>query len=316
MYLVIDGNNLAHRVFHTPQGSLTKKDGTPSGVVLGVPNSIKGMLEKLPEVERVIVTWDAKGGSAWRKAIYPAYKGNRDYGKDDDEKREAYEGLFMQMEYLHEHLHLLGINSIKVEGYEADDLMAVLSKRIPEMTGKHVLIATSDKDMLQLVSKNVSVYSPFKEKIYSPANFFEEIKVTPEAYVGYRALVGDKSDNIQGIEGIAEGKAGKLMDEYGHIDNILNAQGPQKAKLMKSKVYSRIFTPEGLQTLAINNKIMNFKFVPASVTMEDLVEKNITTKPEVDSKAFRALCTEWQFASILCNYLPFISPFNALGEDD
>lgn len=315
MYLVIDGNNLAHRVFHTPAGELTKKDGTPSGVIYGVMNSVKNMLEKLPEVERVIVTWDAKGGSAWRKAIYPAYKGNRDYGKDDEEKRLAYEGLFMQMEESHKNLHLLGINSIKIEGYEADDLMAVLSKRIPEMTGKHVMIATSDKDMLQLVSNTVSVYSPFRDKVYSPFNFYEEIKVTPEAYVGFRALVGDTSDNIKGIEGIAEGRAMKLMDEYGHIDNILNAQGEQKTKLMKSKVFSRIFTQEGLQTLAVNNKIMNFKFVPESEQLEDEVEHHVKNMPEVNSKAFRAYCTEWQFISILANYLPFISPFNALGED-
>lgn len=315
MFLVVDGNNLAHRIFHTPAGELTKKDGTPSGVVYGIVNSLKGMLERFPETERVIVTWDTRGGSAWRKAIYPDYKANRDYGKDDDEKKEAYKGLFMQMEESHKMLKLLGVNSIKMEGYEADDLMALLSKSIPELAEKHVMIATSDKDMLQLVCKNVSVYSPFKDIVYTPLNFYEEIGVTTEAYVGFRALVGDTSDNIHGIEGIAEGRAKKLMDEYGHIDNVLNAQGKQRDKLLKSKVFSRIFEQQGLKTLGINNKIMNFKFVPESDELSDLISKHIFHMPDVNSKGFREWCIEWQLVSILSNWLPFISTFNALGED-
>ena len=63
MILAIDANNLAHRIHHTPAGSLTLKDGTPSGVMLGVVKSIKGFLEKFPESTRVVMVWDAKGGS-------------------------------------------------------------------------------------------------------------------------------------------------------------------------------------------------------------------------------------------------------------
>lgn len=316
MYLVIDGNNLAHRIFHTPGGDLSLKDGTPSGVVVGVPKSIKQLLDRFPETERVFMVWDAKGGSAWRKKVYTAYKGNRDYGNDDEDKKKKYEGLFNQMQESHNMLHMLGVNSIKVDGYEADDLIAVLSELIPNQTGKHVMVVTSDKDMLQLVSENVSVYSPYKDLIYSPFNFFEEIGVTKEAYIGYRALVGDKSDNITGIQGIAEGKAKKLMDEFGHIDNILNAQGDAKKKLLKSTVYRRIFEPQGLQILAVNNKIMNFKFVPTTEHLTAHITDEISNMPNVDSKAFKAWLMQWQAVSILTSYLPFITPFNALGEDD
>lgn len=315
MFIVVDGNNLAHRIFHTPAGELTKKDGTPSGVVYGIVNSIKGYLEKFPETERVIVAWDTKGGSKWRKALYPDYKANRDYGNDDEEKKLAYQGLFMQMEESHKMLHMLGVNSIKIDGYEADDIIALLADELT-IRNKHMMVITSDKDMLQLVSDNVSIYSPYKDKIYSPTNFFEELGVTKEAYIGYRALIGDTSDNISGIQGIAEGRAKKLMDEFGHIDNVLNAQGDSLKKLKKSVIFSRIFEPQGLRTLGINNKIMNFKFVPREDTILEDITFEVTTQPVVDSKSFRQWCIDWQLASILVNYLPFISVFNALGEDD
>jgi DNA polymerase-1 len=210
----------------------------------------------------------------------------------------------------------VGVNSIKIPGYEADDLMYSVAKEATSVN-KHVMIVTSDKDMLQLVSDNVSIYSPFKDKVISPLNFYEETGVTIESYLGYRALIGDKSDNIIGIEGIAEGKAKKLMDEYGHIDNILNAQGLTKQKLLKSKVFSRIFTSEGLQKLATNNKIMNLRLAPESRAVNDLVYLAVhDSEIEVNSKEFKAWLMRWQFVSILANYLPWVTPFLALGDDE
>lgn len=165
MILVIDGNNLSHRVFHTPQGQLSTKQGEPSGVMLGVLNAIRQNLQRFPETTRVIVTWDAKGGSSWRKAIYSGYKGNRDYGNDDDAKKEAYEGLWKQMQESHEMLHMVGVHSIKVDGYEADDIMAGIAYYAEGKDNpQHVMIVTSDKDMLQLVSDKVSIYSPYRDK--------------------------------------------------------------------------------------------------------------------------------------------------------
>jgi DNA polymerase-1 len=129
--------------------------------------------------------------------------------------------------------------------------------------------------------------------------------------------VGDKSDNIIGIEGIGEGKAKKLMDDHGHIDNVLNAQGLTKQKFMKSKVMSRIFTPEGLQRLGINNKIMNFKHIQFSNESVEAIAGVLTEPtPEINSKEFKAWLMRWQFVSILSDYLTWISPFLALGDDE
>jgi len=311
MILAIDGNNLCHRIFHTSQAVLTTKDGTPSGVMLGSLKAIRGLLQKFPETNRVIVAFDG-GRSVWRRELYPDYKAQRDYGKNDEEKAKSYDGLWKQMEELEKMLHLVAVNCIKIEGQEADDIIS----RICANSKDHVMIVTSDKDMLQLVSDNVSVYSPYKDIVYSPYNFYEKLGVTREAYIGYRVLVGDTSDNIKGIQGIGDKTAKKLMDEFGHIDNILNAQGDVKKSLLKSKIKRRIFEPEGIRTLAINNKIMSFKHVPVIEEVEQTVKDSLFGEyPSVNGKEFKKWLIKWQYASVLSDYLPWISPFLGLGDE-
>lgn len=326
MLMIVDGNNLAYRSFHTPQGSLTTQDGTPSGIILGVLNSLKTLLEKFPETTRVIVAFDG-GKAKWRKDLYPEYKANRSYG-DDPEEKAKFEGLFMQIDELHRALPTLGVHSIKLKGWEADDIIANICYTFEKgaKADDYAMIVTSDKDMLQLVTKKVNVYSPYKDRIISPNNFYEETGVTQDAYIGYRALVGDTSDNIYGVAGIGEKTAKNLMDLYGNLDNILGATGDTKSKLMKSKRTAKIFEPENLRILGRNNKIMSFKYVPYDSEVEEAVntalgiylgpEEEAPTPLSVNSKEFKKFCMKWQFLSILTYYMPFITPFLALGEDD
>lgn len=309
MLILIDMNNLAHRVFHTPQAQLSTKDGTPSGVILGVLNNIKSTIDKFPESTRVFAMWDG-GKSEWRKQAYPNYKANRDYGKEDVEKKEKYDQLWAQMDILHTNLHLFGVNSIKIDGQEADDLIASACNCLPGAK----IIVTSDKDMLQLISHEVSVYTPFKDKMIGLLNFYEETGVTLDSYLGYRALVGDSSDNIIGVPGIGEKTAKNLMDKYGHIDNILNAQGEDKKALMKSARTKKIYDTENLNVLAINNKIMSFKFAQYDVLNPEVIRAHETQLP-VDSKAVREFFIQWQFVQNLTNYMSWILPFKSLGDE-
>lgn len=313
MVLCIDGNNIAHRVFHTRSGTLSTKDGTPSGVILGVMNSIRGYIENFPETEQVIVCWDG-GRSQWRKDLYPDYKAQRDYGAQDEEKRKAYEGLWMQMEELHKFLPDMGVDSIKIQHQEADDIIASIAR--DDKSDKHVMIISSDKDMLQLVNDNVSMYSPYRDKITTPLNFFDETGVEMEAYVGYRALVGDSSDNIKGIPGIGEKTAKGLMDKYGHINNVLNAQGADKKALMKSKRTAKIFEPENLEVLGRNNKIMSFNFCEYDKIQPE-VSKALEGNEEVrfNGDKFKEFCMEWQFVSVLSEYMSWSMLFSSLREE-
>ena len=310
--MLIDMNNLAHRVFHTPQAMLSTKAGEPSGVILGVLNSIKGVIEKFPDTTKVIACWDG-GRSEWRKEIYPLYKAQRDYGKTDVEKADNYEKLWKQMATLHEVLPMFNIRSVKVDKQEADDLIASACKILPGTK----LIVTSDKDMLQLISSEVSVYSPLKDKVgkvIGMLDFYDETGVTQESYIGYRALVGDTSDNISGVPGIGDVTAKNLMSKYGHIDNLLNAQGEDKKALMKSKRTAKIFDEANLKVLGRNNKIMNFKYA-----QYDLLDPAIMSAYEeqlyVNSKNVKDFFIKWQFVQCLQNYMSWIVTFNSLGEE-
>lgn len=307
MYLLVDMNNLAHRVFHTPQGTLTTAQGEPSGVILGTLNALRTMLQKFPEATNIIACWDG-GKSEWRKEMYPEYKAQRDYGEKDSEKEQAYKGLWSQMETLHKNLHKFGVHSVKIKGQEADDIIAIASK---ELSGTKMIIS-SDKDLLQLISSDVSVYTPHKDKVIGKSDFYDVTGVTQDAYLGYRALIGDSSDNISGVPGIGEKTAKKLMDTYGHIDNILNAVGDNKKALLKSARTRKIYEPENINILARNNRIMSFKFSQADVIIP-ILTMNLEMPAELDDVLAKELLAEYQLASILATYKTFIHPFTKLS---
>jgi 5'-3' exonuclease len=309
MLLIIDGNNIACRSFFTPQGNLSTKQGEPSGVILGVLNSLKGYLDKFPETTKVVVAWDG-GRAKWRKALYPEYKANRTHGEGDAEEKAKYDGLFSQIETLHEFLPSLGVSSIKIDSQEADDIIAAICRVHTE----NKIVVTSDKDMLQLIDEHTSIYTPYKDRIISPLNFYAETGVTLDAFVGYKALLGDSGDNIFGIPGIGEKTAKGLLDKYGHIDNILNPTPQAKKELMKSARTKKIFDPENLKILGRNNKLMNFNYI----NFEDFeveVKRALSEELSTDSKTAREFLMRWQFVSLLSNYTSWILSFKSLGDE-
>jgi DNA polymerase-1 len=306
MLLIIDGNNIAYRSFHTPQGSLTTKQGEPSGVMFGVLSSLRFYLETFPDVTRVVVPWDA-GKAKWRKEIYPEYKANRSYGNDPEEKAR-FDGLFKQIDELNDFLPKINVQSIKVKGYEADDLIYALCK----LYEGNIMVVTSDKDMLQLINERVSIFTPYKEKVIGVSNFYEETGVTREAYMGYRALLGDPSDNINGIPLIGEKTAKSLMDKWGNIDNILTATGDGKKELLKSARTRRIFEQQNLEILGRNNRIMNFKYAQFDPEVTEQLKALLTNKGQYSKAEVQKWIMRWQFVSILANYMSWIIPFRGL----
>jgi DNA polymerase I len=316
MLLIIDGNNIAYRAHFTPQGSLTTKAGEPSGVIKGFLESTRGYLQNFPEIERVVVCWDT-GKAEWRKAIFPEYKGNRDYGDDDPEKKESFENLWKQIDILHEILPKFGVQSIRLQNWEADDLVYRVSTMFGEEFS-HAMIVTSDKDMYQLVNDKVSIFRPGNGKkegvVLSPLNFKEIAGVEQEAYIGYKSLLGDPSDNIMGVPGIGEKTAANLINKYGHIDNLLaDRDNIMKAKAKRNKA---IFEPANLKRIGLNHKLMNFQYVPENEEVSKLVIDALTCEvPNISTKEVKDVLIRWQFVSILTNLRPWITPFFGLESE-
>ena len=186
--LIIDGNNLLYRIFWTSNYKI-EESNNPGQIFLFL-RSLKSYVDKFRPTN-VYCTWDKKlkwpSTNFRREATAVEYKAGR-----DDEK---FKNVFENAEKIQELLSDLGVHNIYPLRMEADDLMAYLSSKLP---GPNVII-TTDKDLLQTVTENTIVYTPIKKKEISLDNFEEYTGVKKEYYISFRAVTGDKSDNIPGI---------------------------------------------------------------------------------------------------------------------
>ena len=204
--LVIDGLNTFIRSWSTAPN--LNDNGDHIGGIVGTLKSI-GYAIRLINPTRVIITFDGKGGSNSRKQIYSGYKSER--GKNKIRLNRAYTDLMneedeqvsmkRQMVGLAELLTCLPVTVMVYDGIEADDVMAYIATQLKQ-EGEKVILMSTDKDFLQLVNKDVSVYSPSKKKIYNIDEVLEEFGIHPHNFINFRMIDGDKSDNVGGINGL------------------------------------------------------------------------------------------------------------------
>ncbi len=212
---LLDGHALAYRAyFALTRGSssaFTTHAGEPTAGVFGFTSILLRLLEQ-DHPDYLAVTFDT--GKTFRDKLFPEYKGTRAKMPED---------LRPQMERIRQIVDAFNIPRLEKEGYEADDLLGSLSHRLAA-EGYGIKIITGDRDLLQLVDDRILVNLPGKS-LADARDFFakdvvEMLGVKPEQVVDYKALVGDKSDNIPGVAGIGEKTAASLLLNYGTLDGI------------------------------------------------------------------------------------------------
>lgn len=216
LYL-IDGHALAYRTYFalTAGGSgaarWTTRAGEPTAGVYGFASVLLRLLEQ-ERPEYLVVVFDT--GKTFRDDLFPEYKATRAKMPDD---------LASQIARVRELVDAFNIPRLEVEGYEADDVLGSVSKELEEQ-GLGVKIITGDRDLLQLVDDRIIVSLPGRSlsdsKDYLPQDVIEDMGVRPDQVVDFKALVGDKSDNIPGVAGVGEKTAASLLQEYGTLDEI------------------------------------------------------------------------------------------------
>ncbi len=217
LYL-IDGHALAYRTYYalTAGGSganrwMTSK-GEPTAGVYGFASVLLRILEQ-ERPDYLVVVFDT--GKTFRDDVYPDYKATREKMPDD---------LSAQMIRVRELVDTFNIPRLEVEGYEADDVLGSVAKKIIKAEGLGVKIITGDRDLLQLVDARIIVSLPGRSLSdsmdYLPENVIEDVGVRPDQIVDFKALVGDKSDNIPGVTGVGGKTAATLLQEYGSLDEI------------------------------------------------------------------------------------------------
>lgn len=206
--ILVDGSYYLFRCFHGLP-LLSNQDGLPTNATRGVLNAL-GKLIKKYKPTHMAVAFDTKAPT-FRHELSDAYKAHRPPMDDD---------LRVQIPYIHDLIEKLGIPLIKIDGFEADDIIGTLAHTACQ-NGYPVVISTGDKDMAQLVNDCVILEDSFKDKITDVQGVFDKFGVHNTQIADYLTLMGDSSDGIAGIPKVGAKTASKLLTEYGDIDGIL-----------------------------------------------------------------------------------------------
>lgn len=204
-WLLLDVNNLAYRAFHS-QGHLTY-GAIRTGVIYGVLRDIIH-LQDLFNTNRIAFCFDK--GRSFRYTDYPGYKSSRWEKLNEEEKEQKLE-LRDQIKLIRrDYLPSLGYQNIfSQKGYEADDIIASLCSTLPQ--GDDAIIVSSDKDLYQLLSPRVSVFSAHSQKTTTYDSFVAKYGIEPGAWADAKAIAGCKTDDIEGVPGVAEITAAKFL---------------------------------------------------------------------------------------------------------
>ena len=255
---LIDGSGFIFRAYYALP-PLTRSDGLPVGAVSGFCNMIYKLLtNKLNDAisvpTHVAVVFDQKGPT-FRSKIYPDYKMNRTEPPID---------LIPQFELIREATKAFGLACIEMEGYEADDIIATFVELALERNWETTIIS-SDKDLMQLVSKSTIMWDTMKNKKIGEQEVFEKFGVYPPSVIDVQALAGDSIDNIPGASGIGIKTASLLINQFGSLNSLL-----EKADEIKQPKRREVLINERDKILISKNLVTLKKDVPLKEKLENL----------------------------------------------
>lgn len=290
--------------------------GTHVGGLVGFLRSL-GYVTRIFDPTRVIVVWDGKGGSGNRQNIDPNYKAQRansritHWGLYDTKEQET-EALIGQLFRVQDYLDCLPVHQLVMEKLEADDIMAWIAKNASNSNVKKCTIVSSDKDFLQLVDNTIEVYAPVKKKTFTSKNILEELKVLPENYNIVKALLGDNSDNLQGVKGLGiktiVSEFPKLLTEKADLDYIFKVS---EEKLEGKKIFAKIIhnwdrVETNFQLMDLHNSSLDEK--EKKYVIDTLKEP----VPDLQSGAFLHLLDQDKIEGVTKNTDGWLQNFNRL----
>jgi len=272
--LLIDGSSYLYRAYHALP-DLRNQNNEPSGVIYGVLNMLKKTMSEYTS-DFVVCVFDAKG-KTFRNDIYSDYKANRPHMPED---------LAIQIEPLKKAIRALGISMLSIEGVEADDVIGTLAEDAVKQD-MEVIISTGDKDLAQLVNENITLVNTMTNEVLDIEGVLNKFGVPPEQIIDYLTLIGDKADNIPGVDKVGPKTAVKWLNEFGDLDNIV-ANSDQISGAVGVHLKSAIdWLPTGKSLITIK------KDVEMNVVFDNFV------KAEQDKKELLKIYQHYNFSSWL-----------------
>lgn len=254
--MALDGNSLAYRAFYALPEDMANASGQSTNAVYGFTTMLLN-LAKEHSPDAILVVFD-RPEPTFRHLAIPEYKAQREKAPDT---------LFQQLGLIRELLNDMGITWMELAGFEGDDLIATVATSASDQ-GHDVIIVTGDRDSYQLVKdphirvlynkRGVSDYA-----LYDEAGIFERTGVTPAQYADYAALRGDPSDNLDGVPGVGEKTAAKLITQYGDLSNVLANAEAQSPKLRSN------LQEHGERVLRNAEMMLLRRDVPVSIDCEE-----------------------------------------------
>lgn len=301
--LIIDGLNTFLRCFSAINHINT--NGHHIGGLTGFLKSVAYPIRMLKPT-KVVITFDGLGSNLNRKNIYSEYKSNRDNKKilnwdTFDNKKEEQESIENQLGRLIEYLQLLPIHLIMVEKLEADDIIHYLSKSQFDNFNE-IFIMSADTDFFQLLNDKVKIYSPTKKIIYDSKKFQEEFNILSENYIIYKTLLGDKADNIPGVEKLGPKKLLKFYPELNQTKiNLDHIDLVALTRINEHELFSRIHY--FMHQLKINHQLIDLN--DFNISDEDIESINfqLNTPVKYDKNGFLKMYND----DILGNSIPNVS---------
>lgn len=257
--LLIDGMNTFFRNFAVI--NYLNEQGEHIGGLAGFLRSL-GYVSRLVGATRIIIAFDGVGNITNKKNLLPEYKSNRNRTKITnwetfDRKSDEIDSMGAQLERLTAYLRCLPVTTVSVDKAEADDVLAYYAKTITKTNqDSHVYLMSSDKDFLQLVDDRITIYSPTKKIFYNPIEVTKEYGVPPVNFLTYKILLGDKTDNVPGVEGLGPKKILKLFPELksNNLFSLKEVISKSRLKQTEHLLYNKVSVLE--EQLKINSKIM------------------------------------------------------------
>lgn len=300
LYL-IDGSSYIYRAYYAIR-HLSSPAGFPTNALYGFTQMLlKVIKDRRPG--HIAVVFDV-GRTTFRTDLYPDYKANRSAMPDD---------LVPQIAPIKEMVRAFNIPVLELAGYEADDIIGTIARECEER-GMEAVVVTGDKDLMQIVSKEVTLLDTMKDKVSGIPEVQERFGVGPEGVIDILGLAGDTSDNIPGVPGIGEKTAIKLIQEFGSLDALLERAGEVKGKTGEKL---REFTAQArlsrqLATI-VRDVPMEFDFAAFASSSPDnrrLAElfkeygfttlmKELTSEATLSTEQYRTIYTEEEFRVLL-----------------
>lgn len=274
--LIIDGHSYAYRAFHAIR-ELNSPSGRPTNAIYGFIKMLAKLRANLAPTHWIVV-WDG-GLSAERVAALPGYKSQRP---------EMPESLRSQLDEMTDYLDGARIASFCRPDIEADDVIACIARHA-ENLGWMSVIASSDKDFMQLVSPRVGLLNPHDktEAVWTDEQVYAKAGVGPSQIVDWLSLTGDSVDNIPGVRGVGPKTAADLLKQFGSVEKLFSRLDEVKSERLRGALL------EAKEAVLRNRELVRLHEVPCDFSPEDM-----TVKP-TNTERLRELFLRWGFKTLL-----------------